>query len=60
MPLDRLPKDGLSCQYQQAVNSGDFVPSERVIDECRQVKEIDARIETGGPHPVERLRQAAA
>jgi len=59
VPLDQLPKDGLYVQYQQVVNGGGFVPSERVIEEYRQQKGSEYRIETEGPHPVEQLRQVA-
>jgi len=43
-------------QYQEAVNHDD-VPSETVIDQHREQFGHDYRLETEGPHPVERLRE---
>ena len=42
--------------YQSIVNSGD-VPSEQVIDMHRDALGGEYRLETEGPHPIERLRE---
>lgn len=42
--------------YLAAVN-GDAVPSEEVIDRHREVFGHEYRLETEGPHPIERLRE---
>ncbi|MCW2504935.1 MAG: uncharacterized protein JWO79_3219 [Actinomycetia bacterium] len=43
-------------QMQEALNGEQKPPSERVIDEHRELFGTEYRIETEGPHPVERLR----
>jgi hypothetical protein len=43
--------------YQNAVHGKDAPPSEQVIDLNSKERGRDYRIETEGPHPVERLRQ---
>jgi hypothetical protein len=45
--------------YQGAVNDG-MVPTEAVIDQHREQFGQEYRLETEGPHPVERLREAQA
>jgi hypothetical protein len=42
---------------QRALHGDAPVPSEQVIDEPRAKFGVDYRLETEGPHPVERLRQ---
>jgi hypothetical protein len=46
-------------QYQAAVNDG-LVPSEAVIDQHREQFGHEYRLETEGPHPIERLRETQA
>jgi hypothetical protein len=43
-------------QMQEALNGEQKPPSERVIDEHRALFGTEYRLETEGPHPVERLR----
>jgi hypothetical protein len=59
VPLDQLPKDSKYFEYQRIVNSGGFVPSERVIDEHINAQGSDYRFSPEGPHPVEELRSTA-
>jgi hypothetical protein len=59
VPLDQLSKDSRYFEYQRIVNSGGFVPSERVIDEHINEHGSDYRFSPGGPHPVEELRRTA-
>jgi hypothetical protein len=59
VPLDQLPTDSRYFEYQRIVNSGDFVPSERVIDEHIHAQGSDYRFSPLGPHPVEELRRSA-
>jgi hypothetical protein len=44
-------------QMQARLNGDEPPPSERVIDEHRELFGREYRIETDGPHPVERLRE---
>jgi len=46
-------------QYQKTVN-GDEVPTEMVIDLHREQFGQEYRLETEGPHPIERLRETQA
>ena len=57
IPLDQLPSTANYFEYQQAVNSGGFVPSEQVITDHIDAFGTDYRLETEGPHPVPDLRQ---
>jgi hypothetical protein len=57
VPLDQLPPEQRSLQYQERVNAGG-VPTEDVIDLAR-TNGGEYRRELLGPHPVESLRQPA-
>ncbi len=53
-----LPERDRYYAYQQAVNGGDWVPSEVVIDEYVKANGRDYRLQTEGEHPVPWLREA--
>jgi hypothetical protein len=58
VPIDELDNNHRYFKYQQAVNAGDWVPSEVVIQEHRkQYGGKDWRLETDGPNPVSWLAQ---
>jgi hypothetical protein len=44
-------------QMQQGIHGGEKPPSERVIDEHREMFDGEYRLSTDGPHPVESLRE---
>ena len=44
---------------QRQIHGGEQPPSERVIDMHREMFGAEYRLEPGGPHPVERLREEA-
>lgn len=52
VPLKDLPSDHRFHQYQQAVHGGATVPSEQVIEEHRDAKGGEYRVQPGGPHPI--------
>jgi hypothetical protein len=56
VPVDSLPKDHRFYSYQKMVNGNGFVPSRDVIKEHIEKRGQDYRVETEGPHPVEKLR----
>lgn len=55
LPLSRVPDKSRYEQYQQVVNKGG-VPSQLVIEDNIRKNGRDYRIETEGPHPVEKYR----
>ena len=57
VPLDQVPPDSRYFEYQQMVNGGGYVPSERVIEEHVAKQGDDYRDMTNGPHPVQELQQ---
>jgi hypothetical protein len=57
VPLDQMPEDSKYFEYQEAVNSGGFTPSEQVIDDHISAHGSDYRDMPGGPHPVEQRQQ---
>lgn len=56
VPVRELGPDHRFFEYQTSVNGDGFVPSQEVIEENIQTQGRDYRLETEGPHPVERLR----
>jgi hypothetical protein len=56
VPISELPKGHRYFRYQHAVNAGGS-PTEQVIDRHRGAAGGDYRFATGGPHPVESLRE---
>lgn len=56
VPVAELPKDARYWHYQDAVNGGGPVPSQQVIEDYIRRYAQDYRLETEGPHPVERFR----
>lgn len=60
IPMDELPSDSRYHQYQRAVHGDGPVPSEQVIREHIDQFGEDYRLETEGPHPVERFRDRKA
>lgn len=57
VPASRLDESSRYRRYQQAVNSGPYVPSQRAIEESIARHGEDYRRELLGPHPVDRLRR---
>ncbi len=57
VPVDQLPEDALFWQYQEAVNSGGFVPSEQVIKDLQEKSGYRIAFMTEGAHPVEAMRE---
>jgi hypothetical protein len=57
VPVDQLPEDALYWQYQEAVNSGGFVPSEQVIKDLQEKSGYRITFMTEGAHPVEAMRE---
>lgn len=55
MEADQLPEDAHYHEFQEIVNS-DFVPSHEVIAQHIESNGEDYRIETEGPHPLEKFR----
>ncbi|NLL12573.1 MAG: hypothetical protein GX267_04135 [Fibrobacter sp.] len=56
VPLKNSESKDRYFQYQNTVNAGDFIPSQKVISNAIQKTGQDYRIETNGPHPIEMLR----
>jgi len=55
-PTDRVGTSRYYPMYQEAVNSGGFVPTQEVINQTARAKGADYRFETGA-HPIERFRE---
>jgi rubrerythrin len=55
VPVSTLPADDRYFEYQEKVN-GDWVPTEKVIEENAAKNGQEYRLETDGPHPVPGLR----
>lgn len=55
IPVEDLPADHRYHEYQKLVNYGG-APSHQVIQENIRANGMDYRLETEGPHPVERFR----
>lgn len=55
-PVSELAQDSRYFQHQKAVNVDGSAPSQDVIGRHIQDKGTDYRLETEGPHPVERFR----
>jgi len=55
VPVEDIPSDHRYHEYQRMVNYGG-VPSHQVIQENINANGNDYRLETEGPHPVERFR----
>jgi hypothetical protein len=55
VPMSELPSDHRYYTYQQTVNGG-WTPSQDVIRQCIDKNGEDYRLETQGPHPIERFR----
>lgn len=53
--MAKLPNDSRYARYQNTVNAG-TVPSQQVIQDYIERHGQDYRLETEGPHPVERFR----
>lgn len=51
VPVKDLPKDHRYYGYQRAVN-GDWVPSEKVIDDAARSRGKEYRLQTEGRHPI--------
>jgi hypothetical protein len=47
-------------RMQEQLHGGEKPPSERVIDEHREMVGGEYRLETEGPHPVQDLRESVA
>ncbi|HEY8459482.1 MAG TPA: hypothetical protein VIM99_03830 [Blastocatellia bacterium] len=60
IPLNQMPKDAKYFEYQSAVNSGGFVPSEQVIDDRVRAQGSDYRHMPSGPHPIDQQQQRPA
>ncbi|MCA1843158.1 MAG: hypothetical protein LC792_08190, partial [Actinobacteria bacterium] len=58
VPLDSLPADHRSAQYQQTVNAGGN-PTEQVIEMNREAQGREYRLQPEGEHPIADLREAA-
>jgi hypothetical protein len=58
VPLETLPSGHRYFDYQKKVNAGGN-PSERVIEENREVQGREYRLQPEGEHPVADLREAA-
>ena len=58
VPIDALPKDHRSFQYQEIVNAGGN-PTELVIERNREQNGREYRLQTEGEHPVVDLREPA-
>jgi hypothetical protein len=55
VPLAELSNDSRYVHYQNTVHAG-TVPSQQVIQDYIERHGQDYRLETEGPHPVERFR----
>ncbi len=53
VPLKQSESKDRYMQYQNMVNAGSFVPSQKVISECISKQGQDYRVETEGPNPVD-------
>jgi hypothetical protein len=56
VPVTQLPADDRYFTYQTTVNDA-WVPTEAVIEETKQERGDEYRLETEGPHPVPGLRR---
>jgi rubrerythrin len=57
VPPDKMTHWDRYRWFQEHVNSGEYVPSQKIIEEHINRFGEDYRLETNGPHPVQRLQR---